>query len=137
MSVQQPTSFQVRNNLTEFIQSEFKVEQLDDERITISTPFTYPYDDPIILYLILTSEGIYSINDNGDALNWLNEVNGFEPDRELTHSDRTFWDVNCELYGTRRSEYDRLEIEANMESIGPAVFRLIQTIIHILGPEPR
>ena len=77
------------------------------------------------------------ISDNGDTVYWLNEVNGFDADRVLTPSDRTFWGVNCELYDTRRNANDHLEVETSLDSIGPAAFRLVQTIIHLLGPEPR
>ena len=52
-------------------------------------------------------------------------------------SDRTFWDVNYELYGTRRSANDHLRVEANLDSVGPAIVRPVQTIIHLQDPEPR
>ena len=128
---------EIRANLIAFVRSTLSVEAIDPERILISTPFTYPYDDPIVLYLNPTSDNAYVISDNGDTVYWLNEVNGFDADRVLTPSDRTFWDVNCELYGTRRSANDHLEVEVNLDSIGSAVFRLVQTIIHLLEPEPR
>ena len=128
---------QLRANLLAFVQSTLTVEMVDPERILISTPFTYPYDDPIVLYLNPTEENAWVISDNGDTVYWLNEVNGFDADRVLTAADRTFWDVNCELYGTRRRANDHLEVDADLDNIGSAVFRLVQTIIHLLGPEPR
>ena len=137
MSTERMPSLQIRDSLLTFIQQELKVGQLEDGRITISMPFTYPYDDPIVLYATPNGESQYTISDNGDTVYWLNEVNGFEPERRLTPSDRTYWDVNCELYGTRRSEHDYLEVDATTDNIGPRALRLIQTIIHVLGPEPR
>ena len=137
MPAEQMPPMQIQDHILKFIQQELKVKQLEDETITISMPFTYPYDDPIVLYATPDGAGKYKVSDNGDAVYWLNEVNGFEPERRLTPSDRTFWDVNCELYGTRRSEHDHLEVDATADNIGSCALRLTQTIIHILGPEPR
>ena len=118
-------------------ESAFRVEQQDENRFAITTPFIYPYDDPIILYLSYAADGCCIISDRGDANHWLNEVNGFESDRALTPDDCGFWDLNCEMYETRRTADNHLQTDADPGNIGPAAFRLIQTIIHILGPEPR
>ena len=61
-------------------ESAFRVEQQDENRFAITTPFIYPYDDPIILYLSYAADGRCIISDRGDANHWLNEVNGFESD---------------------------------------------------------
>ena len=118
-------------------ESAFKVEQQDENLYAITTPFIYPYDDPIVLYLTYAGNGRCLLSDRGGANYWLNEVNGFQPDRALTPDECEFWDVNCELYGTGRTPANHLETHAALDSIGPAAFRLLQTIIHILGPEPR
>ena len=122
MSLRQPLSVHVRQKLLEFISNSLKVQQADNGNITISTPFTYPYDDPVILHMKLSSGRTFTISDNGDTMYWLNEVNGFDPDRKLAVEDRTFWDVNCELYGTRRNNCDHLEIDVEIDNIGTAAF---------------
>lgn len=137
MSPRQLTALKIRGQLVRFSETAFGIEQRGENLTVIITPFIYPHADPIVLYLTRTDHDTYILSDHGDTEYWLNEVNGFDIDRKLTPSDHEFWDLNCELYQTNRSNLDHLETEADPDDIGPAVFRLLQTIIHILGPEPR
>ena len=137
MSPRQLTAPKIRDQLVQFSESAFEIEQRSENLTVITSPFIYPHADPIALYLTRTDHGAFILSDHGDTEYWLNEVNGFDADRELTPDDREFWDLNCELYQTNRNHLDHLETETDPDDIGPAVFRLLQTIIHILGPEPR
>ncbi len=136
MPTQKSPTTQIYGQLTRYTETAFQVEQWDDE-VAITTPFIYPYDDPITLYLHHTDDGLCLISDHGKTLNWLITVNGLANDWELSPSDRAFWDDNCEFYATRRSDSDCLEIDVDPGNLAPTAFRLLQTIIHILGPEPR
>ena len=136
MPTQSQATAQIHGQLTRYTETAFQVEQRD-EGVAIITPFIFPYDDPIILYLHHNDNGRCLISDHGETLDWLITVNGFADDWELSPHDRSFWDLNCELYETRRNDSDHLEINADPDNVAPAAFRLLQTIIHILGPEPR
>lgn len=128
---------EARSQLAHFTATAFKIEDRGDNLAVITTPFIYPNDDPIALFLGYTARGTCILSDDGDTQHYLNDVNGFHPDRKLTPQDREFWDVNCQLYETERNADDHLVVETGLDNVWPAAFRLIQTIIHILGPEPR
>ncbi len=127
-----PTS-QIFGQLIHYTETAFRIEERGENLIAIITPFTYPYGDPIILYLTRTNDEAYVLGDRGDTRSWLNEFKGFCPNRELPPLDLAFWVTECELYQTRVSESQHLETETNPYDIGPSAFRLIQTITHILG----
>lgn len=130
---------QVQERLLQHVGSVFKVvvDDIDDEAAIIITPFIYPYGDPIKLYVHRTGEDSYLISDYGETVNWLNEVNMFCPDRRLSLSDREIWDLNCCFLQIERNIIDHLQASADSENIGVVAFRVLQGIIHMLGPEPR
>ena len=133
MLTQSLPAAQIFGQLMQFTESNFKVEERDDNLVAIITPFKYFYDDPIILYLTKNDDEAYTLSDFGDTKGWLNEFKGFEMDRELSTIDLQFWLTECELYQTRLSPQQHLITEVNPYDIGPAAFRLIQTITHLLG----
>ncbi len=133
MVVQSLPAHQISEQITRFAENAFKVEQQGENAIVIVTPFTYLYGDPITLHLTRNADEAYILSDMGDTRGWLNEFKGFDPERELAPIDLAFWLTECELYQTKLSKEQHLVIEANPYDIGPAAFRLIQTITHILG----
>ena len=133
MLAQSLPTYQISEQINRFAETAFKVEQQGENAIVIVTPFTYLYGDPIILHLTRNEDEAYILSDFGDTRIWLNEFKGFDPDRELAPIDLAFWLTECELYQTTLSKEQHLVVEANPYDIGPAAFRLIQTIIHILG----
>ena len=128
---------QVQDQLLQHVGSVFKVEDTGDDSATIITPFMYPYEDPIMLYVQRTGEDSYHISDHGETRYWLNEVNGFCETRELNPMDRAVWNLNCCFFQIKRSADDHLEASADSENICDMAFRVLQAIIHMLGPEPR
>ncbi len=128
---------QVQERLLQHVGSVFKVEDTGDDSATIITPFMYPYEDPIMLYVKRTGEDSYRISDHGETRYWINVVNMFCTDRELDISDREIWDLNCWFFQIMRTEYDHLQASADSENICVVAFRVLQAIIHMLGPEPR
>ena len=121
------------DQLPQYLGVAFKIEERDENLVAIITPFIYPYGDPIVLYLTQIADQSYIVSDRGESRNWLNECKGFCLNRELSPVALAFWATECELYKTEVSESQHLQTEVNPVDIGPAAFRLIQTIIHLLG----
>lgn len=137
MQMQNDRTIGLSLQLTRHLEQAFSIRRLANLRYIITTPFIWPYDDPIELLLTVKDNRHGIISDAGETQSWLNEVNGFHSQRKLSASDRTFWYLSCELYETRHNDANELEVDADLNNIGPAVLRLVQTIVHILGPEPR
>ena len=137
MQMQNDRTIGLSRQLTRHLEQAFTIRRVANLRYIITTPFVWPYDDPIDLLLTIQDDGRGIISDAGETQSWLNEVNGFHSRRKLSVGDRSFWDLICQLYETRRNDANALEKDADLNNIGPAVVRLVQTIVHILGPEPR
>lgn len=140
MQMQNDRTIGLSRQLTRHLEQTFTIRRLANLRYVITTPFVWPYDDPIDLLLTIQDDRRGVISDAGETKSWLNEVNGFHSQRRLSASDCTFWYLTCELYGTRfndANDFNEIEVDVDLNNIGPAVLRLVQTIVHILGPEPR
>ena len=111
----------------------FRVEEHDDNTITITTPFQHIYGYPIVLYLLPGNEGTCHLTDNGETRQWLNEFKGHDTDRRLGPINLQFWLTECELFQTQVGEGHELMTVAESNDVTPAVFRLLQTIMHISG----
>ena len=137
MQMQNDRTIGLSRQLTRHLEQTFTIQRVANLRYVITTPFIWPYDDPIELLLTILDDRHCVISDAGETQSWLNEVNGFHSQRKLSASDLGFWHNSCAFYETRLNDANELEVDADLSNIGPAVLRLVQTIVHILGPEPR
>ena len=127
-----PTS-QISSQLTQFAENAFKVEERGDGLTAITTPFDHIYGDPIVLYLLKGSDGSFLLTDNGETRHWLNEFKGHDIYRKLGPITLQFWLTEAELFQAQVGEGHELMTFANAEDLSSAVFRLLQTIMHISG----
>ena len=124
---------QISDPIARFAGTAFKVEEQDDGVITITAPFYHIYGDPIVLYLSTQSDGSILITDNGETREWLNEFKEHDAHRKLGPITFEFWLLGAELFETQIGEGHDLMVLTSPNDIPGAVFRLLQTIMHISG----
>lgn len=133
MSTQNLPMAQISDQLARFAGTAFKVEEQDDGLITITTPFEHIYADPIVLYLSRQSDGSWLLTDNGDTRFWINEFRGYDAYRRLGPINLESWRVEAELFQTEIGEGHDLMTRADPNNLPAAIFRLLQTVMHVSG----
>lgn len=133
MPTQNLPTVEIADQISQFAGSAFKVEEQSDGRVAITTPFEHIYGDPIALYLSEGSEGSFLLTDNGETRYWLNEFKGYDNRRRLGPITLKFWLTESELFQTQIGEGHDLMTAASRDNLASAVFRLLQTIMHISG----
>ena len=133
MPVQNPTPSQISNQLTQFAETAFKVEEQRDGLITITTPFEHIYGELIVLYLLKGGDGSCVLTDNGETRYWLNEFKGHDAYRKLGPLTLQFWMTEAELFKSQVGEGHELMTFSDPDNLCAAAFRLVQTIMHISG----
>lgn len=133
MSTQNLPTVQISDLLTQFSETIFKVDEQDNGLITITTPFEHIYGDPIVLYLSRDSNGCWLLTDRADTRDCFNEFAGHDSYRKLDPDVLNYWMTEAQLFQTEISEGHEIMTTANSDELAPAVFRLLQTIMHIAG----
>lgn len=133
MSTQNLPTVQISDLLTQFSETIFKVDEQDNGLITITTPFEHIYADPIVLYLSRDSNGSWLLTDRADTRYCFNEFAGHDSYRKLDPDVLNYWMTEAQLFQTEISEGHEIMTTANSDELVPAVFRLLQTIMHIAG----
>ena len=133
MSTQNLPMAQISDQLARFAGTAFKVEEQDSGLITITTPFEHIYADPIVLYLSRQSDGSWLLTDMAKTRYWFNDFSGHDGYRKLDPGTLSDWETEAELFQTAISEGHEIMTTANSDELAPAVFRLLQTIMHIAG----
>ena len=124
---------EISAQLSAFAGSAFKFEEQSDGRIVITTPFEHIYASPIALYLSEGNDGSFLLTDNGETRHWLNEFKGHDSYRRLGPITLGFWLTESELFQTQIGEGHDIMTVASRDDLAAAVFRLLQTIMHISG----
>ena len=124
---------QVSDEIARFAGTAFKVGEQNDSVITITTPFQHIYGDPIVLYLSNQRDGSVLITDNGETREWLSKFKEYDVHRKLGPTNFEFWMPGAELFETQIGEGHDLMVLTNPNDITGAVFRLLQTIMHLSG----
>ena len=133
MLAQNLPASQIADQLSGFAQTAFKVEERSDGVIAIITPFEHIYADPIVLHLSKQSDGSYLLSDNGETRFWINEFRGYDAYRRLGPMNLHSWEVEAELFETQIGEGHDLMVVTSLNDLPSAVFRLLQTVMHISG----
>ena len=124
---------QVSDPIARFAGIAFEVEEQNDGVIAITTPFEHIYGDSIVLYLSNQRDGTVLITDNGETREWLNDFKGHDAHRKLGPITFEFWLLGAELFETQIGEGHDLMVLTTPNDIPGAVFRLLQTIMHLSG----
>ena len=133
MPAQSPLTAEISLQLTRFAESAFKVEERNDGSIAITTPFEHIYSDPVVVYLSKGNDGSFLLTDNGETRYWINEFKGHDAYRKLGPKTLQFWMTEAELFQTQVGEGHELMTFADPDDLCAAVFRLLQTVMHISG----
>lgn len=132
-----PTASAPASKVTEQLSSSaagaFHVEQYDERTFAISTPFMGIYGDPIVLHLMPGENGSWLLTDNGETRHQLNDFKGYDTYRKLGPMTLQFWLTETELFQTQVGEGHELMTFAHSDDLSSAVFRLLQSIMHISG----
>ena len=123
---------QISGQLTRFTESAFRVEEGDDGVVAVITPFEHIDGQPIVLRL-MQENGSCLLTDSGETRYCLNEFKEHDTYRRLGPVTLDFWTIEAELFQTRVSEGHELMIVADPNNLSAAIFRLLQTIMHISG----
>lgn len=127
-----PTA-QISTQLTQFTESAFKVEERGDGVVAIKTPFEHIDGEPIVLHLLKGNDGLCLLTDNGETRYCLNEFKEYDTYRKLGPITLEFWMTEAELFQTQVGEGHELMTVADPNNLSAAIFRLLQTIMHISG----
>lgn len=133
MPAQSLPTAEISRQLTQFAETAFKVEEQNDGVVTITTPFEHIYSDPIVLYLSKEGDGSYLLSDNGETRFWINEFRGYDAYRRLGPINLNSWRTEAELFQTQVGEGHDLMTRADLNNLSAAIFRLLQTIMHVSG----
>lgn len=102
-----------------------KVHSLNNEFLTLETPFTFPDGDPYQLYIKELANGTLRLSDMGHTLMHLSYENDIDKFRDGTRG---------KLFEQIKSEFDVLEdngemfIDTTVEDLGQSIFRIGQVI---------